>query len=183
MKYNFNTLVQAVDDLKAKVQIKVTKKEMQELMRMSRDNPAMQRVLVEILAKRTDFNLAYQDNFTPVVEQKPAYTDYRKELVKKQTKAEKLFKALLKSLDIKYKFQHVFRGEGQMRIVDFYLPDYNYVIEIDGGYHSSDMQQQKDKDRTAYLKHLGVKRVIRFTNKEVYDSKGCIERIKKELKL
>lgn len=28
MRYNFNTLVEAVDDLKAKVQIKVTKKEL-----------------------------------------------------------------------------------------------------------------------------------------------------------
>ena len=183
MKYDFEAVVEAVTGLKPKVQVKFTKKDVEELMGLSRGSPRLEALMVRVLSKRTDVNINYQKNYRPSEEPKSEYVDYRKELVKKQTKSEKKFKALLKSLKVEYKFQQVFRGEGQMRIVDFFLPDYNYVIEVDGGYHTTELQKQKDKDRTAFLKYMGVKKVIRFTNEEVYNTDKCIKRIKKELKL
>ena len=183
MKYDYETLVESVADLNSNVHVKFTKREVEELMGLARGNSRLESLLVRVLSKRTDININYQKNYRPPKEPSSEYVDYRKELVKKQTKSEKKFKALLKSLKVEYKFQQVFKGEGQMRIVDFFLPDYNYVIEIDGGYHTTDLQKQKDNDRTAFLKYMGVKKVIRFTNEEVYNTDECIKRIKKELKL
>jgi very-short-patch-repair endonuclease len=54
-------------------------------------------------------------------------------------------------------------------IVDFFLPDYATVVEIDGGYHNTTEQSAKDKARTRELlkRHVNIVRVVRFKNEEL----------------
>ena len=52
-----------------------------------------------------------------------------------------------------------------------YIPDFvciqkKLIIEIDGGYHFEDEQQEKDEERTQWLNKTGYI-VLRFTNEEV----------------
>jgi very-short-patch-repair endonuclease len=51
-------------------------------------------------------------------------------------------------------------------IVDFYAPQANLVIELDGGQHFAPGQQRYDEKRTLYLQKQGLS-VLRFTNMEV----------------
>ena len=51
-------------------------------------------------------------------------------------------------------------------ILDFYCPERELVVEVDGGQHYSGEEAARDLARTAYLEGLGL-RVLRFTNSEV----------------
>ncbi len=54
-------------------------------------------------------------------------------------------------------------------VVDFYCPSAKLAIELDGSSHFEPGESIKDKKRQDYIESLGI-RVIRFTNKEVYES-------------
>ena len=56
-------------------------------------------------------------------------------------------------------------------IVDFYCPSEKLVIELDGPYHEMGRRAKYDEARDRYLEELGL-RVVRFKNKEVFDSLG-----------
>jgi len=63
-------------------------------------------------------------------------------------------------------------------IVDFYCPEKNLVIEIDGSIH--DLADQKDRDelRSEVIESLGL-RIIRFTNEDVlYDLRTVLKSIR-----
>jgi very-short-patch-repair endonuclease len=51
-------------------------------------------------------------------------------------------------------------------IVDFYAPQANLIIELDGGQHFEPEQQRYDEQRTLYLQKQGLS-VLRFTNVDV----------------
>ena len=51
-------------------------------------------------------------------------------------------------------------------IVDFFIPAYKLIIEIDGSSHDSQEAQQRDEERQARLESLGV-RFLRFREEEV----------------
>lgn len=110
---------------------------------------------------------------------------FREDLIKnKITPAEKNFKFVLKSLKIKYEFQHiVFVNEkGKFFILDFYLPDYNVGIEIDGGYHFTHEQYLKDKERTrTILKFIKIRNIIRFKNEEVELKQPFLDKVSRIL--
>jgi very-short-patch-repair endonuclease len=76
---------------------------------------------------------------------------FRTDLVKNQTPSETKMKAILKFMGIKYEFQKIFYTETTFYIVDFYLPDENIVIELDGGYHNTKEQKAKDRKRSKAL--------------------------------
>ena len=62
-------------------------------------------------------------------------------------------------------------------IVDFYCPDAQLVIEIDGGQHYSKAGKTKDATRDCHLVDLGLT-VLRFSAREVYENtEGVLERI------
>ncbi len=66
-------------------------------------------------------------------------------------------------------------------IVDFYSKDLRLAIEVDGGYHFSEDQIEKDKVRQERLELLGVK-VIRFTDSDVQSNlTWVVEEIKREI--
>lgn len=63
-------------------------------------------------------------------------------------------------------------------IVDFLVPYYNLVIEVDGGYHAEREQQEDDLLRSEALYRMGFY-VTRFTNEQVlHDTEATIEKIK-----
>jgi len=62
-------------------------------------------------------------------------------------------------------------------IVDFYCSKAKIVIELDGEHHRADDVRGHDAGRDDYLNSLGL-RVMRFSNREIYDDlAGVLRRI------
>lgn len=93
-------------------------------------------------------------------------SDLRKnsqELRKNMTREERqLWYHLLCRLPVPVKRQKVI-GE---YIVDFYIPQYKVVIEVDGRQHSRSQNRISDAERDKYLAELGI-RVLRYKNIDV----------------
>jgi len=103
--------------------------------------------------------------------------DARKDLIKNPTCAEHILWDYLRNRKTGYKIrrQHVI----DKYVVDFVCLSKKLVIEIDGGIHLQ--QKEQDELRTQDLNCIGYK-VIRFTNEEVYDNAELIAlKIKEEL--
>ena len=104
---------------------------------------------------------------------------FSRELEEKATSSEKAFAEILAAHGIRFDFQHPFRRGKTFAIVDFWLPDYGVVVEIDGGYHNIPQQAEKDATRSAdLLRKEKVRRIVRFTNEQAC---GPDELILKEL--
>ena len=101
---------------------------------------------------------------------KKFYTSYNsslseraKYLAKNMTAQErKLWFLYLKSHQLKWYRQRIINRF----IVDFYCPQANLVIELDGGQHYSPQALAYDKERTSILKSYGLK-VLRYTNYQI----------------
>ena len=66
-------------------------------------------------------------------------------------------------------------------IVDFFFRQSMLIVELDGGYHFTEEQQQEDAIRQDWLEHMGY-RIIRFTNEEVlFDTENVAMRVKENL--
>jgi very-short-patch-repair endonuclease len=108
---------------------------------------------------------------------------YRDEILKKPTKAELIVKEWLdenaKDIGIKKRvmFQKGFLVPFH-RIVDFYIPRENIIIEIDGGYHNDIKEKDARKDFVWLMRWM---KTIRITNEQVYG--GEFKKIIDELKL
>ena len=102
---------------------------------------------------------------------------YKKKAV--PTKAEKEFADLLNESGLKYVSQKGWIADGWFCISDFYLPKpHRICIEIDGLYHNSDKQKQRDKANTEYLKNTrGMRTVLRFSNEFVTTKQSEVRRI------
>ncbi|OIP97997.1 hypothetical protein AUK40_02140 [Candidatus Wirthbacteria bacterium CG2_30_54_11] len=62
-------------------------------------------------------------------------------------------------------------------ILDFYCPEKQLAVELDGGHHGSENALVYDAMRTKYLESRGIK-VLRFWNSEVMGNvDGVLERI------
>ena len=93
----------------------------------------------------------------------PALRDLSRELRKNMTKEERhLWYDYLRSYPVRFIRQHpLYRY-----IVDFYCPKAHLVIELDGSQHYEASDREKDEQRTADLRQLGIE-VIRFPNNAV----------------
>ncbi len=101
-------------------------------------------------------------------------------LREKMTEPEKkLWKYLrLKPQGFKFRRQHPIG----LYVLDFYCHKLRVSIGLDGGYHLTREQREKDQSRTQYLKELGIKE-HRFANKEVLQHfEATIESIEKILR-
>ena len=79
------------------------------------------------------------------VDYNETYSHLRDDLIKKATSQEKRLKAYLQLFKVKYEFQKIIpRSNGSIYIVDFYIPEKNIIIEVDGGYHYDGKQIKKD---------------------------------------
>ena len=95
------------------------------------------------------------------------------------TEAESVFWSLVKgsALGQRCLRQHVIGDY----IVDFLFRKSRVVVEIDGGYHFTEEQQQDDVLRTEWLESRGYS-VIRFTNEQVlFDTNNIINKIRVSL--
>ncbi len=63
---------------------------------------------------------------------------------------------------LRFRRQHAYEAY----IFDFYCPEFKLIIEVDGGYHDTDFQTEKDTERDDYLLACGF-RIVRLTNAEV----------------
>ena len=68
-------------------------------------------------------------------------------------------------LGVKFRRQH---GIGKY-IVDFYCPDFQLVIELDGDSHYQSGAQEYDSVRDKFMRAEGL-RILRFTNIEVINN-------------
>jgi isoleucyl-tRNA synthetase len=91
---------------------------------------------------------------------------------------------LWKNLQGKQLDNYKFRREHAIGdfIVDFVCLSKQLVIEVDGGYHNDENQQEFDEIRTEYINSKGFK-VIRFTNEDVLNNiENTLETIKVALR-
>jgi very-short-patch-repair endonuclease len=70
-----------------------------------------------------------------------------------------------KQLGVKFRRQH---GIGHY-IVDFYCPERQLVVELDGASHFTGDAPAYDRIRDTYLQSLGL-RVLRFTNVQIVEN-------------
>ena len=93
-------------------------------------------------------------------------TEYAKQLRKNMTVQEKrLWYDLLRHLPAKVKRQYVIKNH----IVDFYIPKYHVVVEVDGLQHRTPEMKRADAVRDAELLELGI-HVIRYSNKDINEN-------------
>jgi very-short-patch-repair endonuclease len=91
--------------------------------------------------------------------------EYKKE--RKETKSELIFKTKLLHNNIIFDEQKSFVTDKEMYACDFFLPEYNIVVELDGGYHDTAEQQAKDRQKNKFYKRNGYA-LLRLKN-EVAD--------------
>ena len=99
---------------------------------------------------------------------------------KKMTEAESAFWQIAKSsgLGEKCRRQYILGDY----IVDFFFRKSMLIIEIDGGYHDTEEQQEKDAIRQEWLEQNGYT-VLRFTNDQIlFDTENSINIIKQHLR-
>ena len=54
-------------------------------------------------------------------------------------------------------------------ILDFYSPEANLGIELDGGSHFQEGSQEYDQQRQAFIESFGIK-ILRFLNTDIYQN-------------
>ncbi|MGH2645413.1 MAG: DUF559 domain-containing protein, partial [Chitinophagaceae bacterium] len=96
---------------------------------------------------------------------------------KNPTEAEQVLWNALRNRTSGYKFRRQHPIENF--IADFVCLDAWIIVEIDGGYHTTEEQQDADRERDGLLKEIGFT-TLRFTNEEVLiDLGNTIHKIKK----
>ena len=96
------------------------------------------------------------------IEYKDALREYARENRKDMSEPEKDMWNILRGKKLQYKFHR--EKPIWEYIVDFYSPDLQLVIEIDGESHTENLSY--DAKRTQYINSRGI-HVLRYTNKEV----------------
>lgn len=105
-----------------------------------------------------------------------AQAEYRAgEMIAFPSKLEERMMSFLDDLGIHYEFQKIFyiyAEDGwiiRYYIADFYVPDKNIIIEVDGKFH--DRQRLHDKHRTKMIQeHYPDVEVLRYTWNDLSDS-------------
>ena len=95
----------------------------------------------------------------------PALKDRRRGLRRSQTDAERLFWAKVRNrqfFGLKFFRQYSYGPY----ILDFFCPEKNLAVELDGGQHNLPHGRVSDGIRTQYLNDHGIE-VVRFWNNEV----------------
>lgn len=91
------------------------------------------------------------------------------------TDAEKILWEKLRNKNFenfKFRRQHPI----QLYIADFYCHELKLIIEIDGGYHETAAQREKDFERSEILNFNGLE-IIRFTNQQIQSNLPEVLRI------
>lgn len=86
----------------------------------------------------------------------------------------------LSDLKLKFVVQKRFQIDNRVFYIDYYLPDYNIAIEVDGGYHNLPDTVQYDRERTSLLLSMGIK-VLRFKNEMIKNNKVKRKLVKNQI--
>jgi very-short-patch-repair endonuclease len=90
-----------------------------------------------------------------------------------QTSAERKLARALRSRKLIFKENQYIEGYE----VDFWFPDYQLAVEIDGYYHLSETRQKLDRQKDQFFMEKGVL-LIRFSNQQIRDHLGqCAQEI------
>lgn len=102
----------------------------------------------------------------------------KKKLEESSTKYEKkLYSALYKPLKGRVKKQQPFIINKHLYYADISIPSLKLIIEVDGGYHNTEEQKTKDKQRDEDFKSIGYT-TLRYTNEQIDSKKGKQEIVK-----
>lgn len=102
----------------------------------------------------------------------------RQELIYKTSDAEKA--AICNCLRLGYKVirqQPIVTGR-KLYFADIYIPSLKLIIEVNGGYHFTDNQKRKDRNRSQGVRRLGYS-LFNITNKDARDIKKIEQLINK----
>lgn len=149
------------------------------LLGMVTNNVLKDFILQNVSSKKEDIISRFRVNAPKLIQSAEAN---RNGNVINATPQELKMKMLLKELGVVYEFQKVYYTGMTYYIVDFYLPEHNVVIELDGSQHYDGFAKEYDALRTENLLYLHkVNRVIRFDNKELIIDTDVKVRLLKEL--
>lgn len=112
------------------------------------------------------------------ISKKTIANQFADDLRKAPTQSAKRFKKLLKATGYRFMSEKIIYKEVSFYIVDFYIPDKNLCIELDGGYHDTPEQREKDFIRDKYLLGRGYQN-WRMTNEEAVSM--TVEEIKAKI--
>jgi very-short-patch-repair endonuclease len=111
---------------------------------------------------------------------KTEYTSLRQKLRNSMTKSETVLWTRLKGNQLGWKFRRQ-HGIGPY-VADFFCPELQLVIEIDGISHESEQQSNYDKTRQDFFKKQGFE-VLRFITDEIlHELDRVVENIHQECK-
>ena len=102
----------------------------------------------------------------------------RQELIYRTSDAEKA--AICNCLRLGYKVirqQPIVTGR-KLYFADIYIPSLKLIIEVNGGYHFTDNQKRKDRNRSQGVRRLGYS-LFNITNKDARDIKKIEQLINK----
>lgn len=102
----------------------------------------------------------------------------RQELMYRTSDAEKA--AICNCLRLGYKVirqQPIVTGR-KLYFADIYIPSLKLIIEVNGGYHFTDNQKRKDRNRSQGVRRLGYS-LFNITNKDARDIKKIEQLINK----
>lgn len=102
----------------------------------------------------------------------PQFSKQKTELRNNATSAEEALWLLLKGRQLqgrKFRRQHSIGPY----IADFYCPEEQLIIELDGEYHNNTEQKEYDRNRDEYLSCLGLI-VLRVTNNMVFTQQAVV---------
>lgn len=108
----------------------------------------------------------------------------RNDLILNATQAEKVAFANIRKLGYDVIFQKPIYTGRRLYFADIYIPKLNLIVEIDGGYHYTLKQKNKDKNRSSGIWRLGY-HVVRLCNrdaKNIVKIAGKIKMIEKKTK-
>jgi len=148
------------------------------LLNMGLSTEAYDFVLANVVSKPKDELARFRCNAKNLHE---VAENRKHNLIVNATPTEIKMKMLLTELGVKYEFQKIYYVGYSHYVVDFYLPEQNLVIEIDGQQHYNWNDKIYDRLRTENLIYLhNVKRVVRFDNKDLAVDTYVKERLLKE---
>jgi len=122
-----------------------------------------------------------EPHFDGVTYSESAIRRFARENRHRPTRSEIRLEILLRSLNGgklvgRYCSQHPISGKW---IVDFFFPEVRLAIEVDGPYHSSEEQRQRDREKEFDCQRFDIT-LLRLTNAEVWGNPDAlVERLRK----
>ena len=102
----------------------------------------------------------------------------RQDLLSKTSDAEKAAARNCRLLGYKIVQQQPIVTGRKLYFADIYIPSFKLIIEVNGGYHFTDIQRRKDKNRSQGVRRLGYS-LFNITNKDAKDIKKIEQLINK----